>query len=182
MHPDWNWWVAETWDPYFSYLLTVTKKKSTDGLTSWVAVLSSRAGLLQGKTRHSAHAQRQTLPSQPIARMEWHIDIKNNKDDDYTGKVFPVNERIKRKNIGSRKSYWLQRHKGMKTMLTVENDQQRPWRDTTGGFVKITEFCFVMLVHEEEHEIIFFGPVLKYIPLTFFLIKHLEYGKHSVSQ
>lgn len=70
----------------------------------------------------------------------------------------------------------------MKTMLTVENDQQRPWRDTTGGFVKITEFSFVMLMHEEEYEIIFFGPVLKYIPLTFFLIKHLEYGKHSVSQ
>ena len=65
----------------------------------WVNILSScsisRAGLLQGKTRHSPHDQRQTLPSQPIARMEWHIDIKNNKYDDCTGKDFPVNESVK---------------------------------------------------------------------------------------
>ena len=64
----------------------------------WVNILSScsisRAGLLQGKTRHSPHDQRQTLPSQPIARMEWHIDIKNNKYNDYTAKAFPVNERV----------------------------------------------------------------------------------------
>ena len=136
-------------------------------------------GLCQVFPCNNPHDQRQTLPSQPTARMEWHIDIKNNKYDDYTGKDFPLN---KWKNIRSRKSYWLQRQTGMKTMLTVENDQQGPWRDMTGGFVKITEFCFVMLVHKEEYKMIFFGPLLKYIPLNFFLIKHLEYGIHSVSQ
>lgn len=62
----------------------------------------------------------------------------------------------------------------MKIMLTVENDQQRPWRDKTGGFVEITEFCFVMLMPKEEYKIIFFGPALKYIPLRLFLIKHLD--------
>ena len=177
MHPDWNRWVAGTWDPYFSfYPLTITKKKKKK--YCWVNILSScsisRAGLLQGKTRHSPHDQRQTLPSQPIARMEWHIDIKNNKYNDYTAKAFPVNERVNWKNVRSRKSYWLQRHKGMKIMLTVENDQQRPWRDKTGGIVEIMEFCFVMLLHKEEYKIIFFGPALKYIPLRFFLINTLS--------